>query len=94
MDSLLSTLDTMATPPSSMDVPQLTISPAATSLKAPESEIKAEEKKPEEKKPAKKRKSWGQELPIPKTNLPPRFVPKDDIHTRALLTDSKKTSKD
>ncbi|EER44856.1 predicted protein [Histoplasma capsulatum H143] len=28
--------------------------------------------KPEEKKPVKKRKSWGQELPIPKTNLPPR----------------------
>lgn len=25
----------------------------------------------EEKKP-KKRKSWGQELPVPKTNLPPR----------------------
>lgn len=24
------------------------------------------------KKPAKKRKSWGQELPTPKTNLPPR----------------------
>ena len=28
----------------------------------------------EEKKPTKKRKSWGQELPTPKTNLPPRFV--------------------
>ncbi|KAG5301964.1 bZIP transcription factor HacA [Histoplasma ohiense] len=28
--------------------------------------------KPEEKKPVKKRKSWGQELPTPKTNLPPR----------------------
>ena len=25
-----------------------------------------------EKRPAKKRKSWGQELPTPKTNLPPR----------------------
>lgn len=25
-----------------------------------------------EKKPTKKRKSWGQELPTPKTNLPPR----------------------
>jgi hypothetical protein len=25
-----------------------------------------------EKKPAKKRKSWGQQLPEPKTNLPPR----------------------
>jgi transcriptional activator HAC1 len=27
-----------------------------------------------EKKPVKKRKSWGQQLPEPKTNLPPRFV--------------------
>ncbi len=27
-----------------------------------------------EKKPAKKRKSWGQVLPEPKTNLPPRYV--------------------
>ena len=26
----------------------------------------------EEKKAVKKRKSWGQELPVPKTNLPPR----------------------
>ncbi|KAL8740365.1 MAG: hypothetical protein Q9190_006926 [Brigantiaea leucoxantha] len=26
----------------------------------------------EDKKPTKKRKSWGQELPTPKTNLPPR----------------------
>lgn len=28
-----------------------------------------------DKKPTKKRKSWGQVLPEPKTNLPPRFVP-------------------
>ena len=28
----------------------------------------------ESKKPTKKRKSWGQELPTPKTNLPPRCV--------------------
>lgn len=27
-----------------------------------------------EKKPVKKRKSWGQQLPEPKTNLPPRYV--------------------
>ncbi|KAI9683070.1 MAG: hypothetical protein M1829_005861 [Trizodia sp. TS-e1964] len=32
----------------------------------------------DEKKPAKKRKSWGQELPIPKTNLPPRKRAKTD----------------
>jgi transcriptional activator HAC1 len=27
-----------------------------------------------DKKPVKKRKSWGQVLPEPKTNLPPRYV--------------------
>jgi transcriptional activator HAC1 len=32
----------------------------------------------DEKKPAKKRKSWGQELPVPKTNLPPRKRAKTD----------------
>ncbi|TQB74959.1 transcription factor that binds to CRE motif [Monascus purpureus] len=50
------------------EVLPLTISPSATSLGPDE---KPAEKK-EEKKPAKKRKSWGQELPTPKTNLPPR----------------------
>jgi transcriptional activator HAC1 len=29
-----------------------------------------------EKKPVKKRKSWGQQLPEPKTNLPPRYASK------------------
>lgn len=58
-----------------MDVPQLTISPADTSLDASSpAEIKVEQTATEEKKPVKKRKSWGQELPTPKTNLPPRFV--------------------
>lgn len=46
----------------------LTVSPSDTSLDSPA----PEEIKEEEKKPAKKRKSWGQELPVPKTNLPPR----------------------
>jgi transcriptional activator HAC1 len=48
----------------------LTVSPADTSLDSPEPEDIQED----EKKPAKKRKSWGQELPVPKTNLPPRYV--------------------
>ncbi|TQB75954.1 transcription factor that binds to CRE motif [Monascus purpureus] len=52
------------------EVLPLTISPSATSLEL--SGQKPVEKKPEEKKPIKKRKSWGQELPTPKTNLPPR----------------------
>ena len=55
-----------------LDSPQLTISPADTSLEF--SDETSEEIKSEEKKPAKKRKSWGQELPTPKTNLPPRYV--------------------
>ncbi|RDW83994.1 transcription factor HAC1 [Aspergillus mulundensis] len=53
----------------SIEVPVLTVSPADTSLQAEGVEAGT---KPEEKKPAKKRKSWGQELPVPKTNLPPR----------------------
>lgn len=38
-----------------------------------------------EKKPTKKRKSWGQELPIPKTNLPPRYVCSPTIHNPSWL---------
>jgi transcriptional activator HAC1 len=54
----------------------LTVSPADTSLEDPE--VKEEENKLEEKKSGKKRKSWGQELPVPKTNLPPRKRAKTD----------------
>lgn len=55
----------------SLEVPVLTVSPADTSLEFEDAEM---ESKSDEKKPAKKRKSWGQELPVPKTNLPPRYV--------------------
>lgn len=53
------------------------VSPAALSTASPSvvdlTEPKATQPPQEgEKKPAKKRKSWGQELPTPKTNLPPR----------------------
>ena len=61
------------------------MSPADTSLKDCEidAEIDAEveeegEDEDDEKKPTKKRKSWGQELPVPKTNLPPRYVLPED----------------
>jgi transcriptional activator HAC1 len=79
----------------SLDAPQLTISPADTSLSSPTPEVDLDidlevdaeledvdgdidikdedENKSDEKKPVKKRKSWGQELPTPKTNLPPRY---------------------
>ncbi|KAL3461746.1 hypothetical protein BJX64DRAFT_151200 [Aspergillus heterothallicus] len=60
----------------SMEVPVLTVSPADTSLQSEDVEV--ETTKTEEKKPVKKRKSWGQELPVPKTNLPPRKRAKTD----------------
>ncbi|KAL4868945.1 hypothetical protein BDV12DRAFT_89912 [Aspergillus spectabilis] len=61
----------------SMEVPVLTVSPADTSLQSEDVDVDLEEQA-EEKKPAKKRKSWGQELPVPKTNLPPRKRAKTD----------------
>ena len=66
--------------------PQATIALADTSLQntlmtpdptSPESphHVKEESAEVDEsKKPTKKRKSWGQELPTPKTNLPPRYA--------------------
>lgn len=69
MEDTLSSADSLPSTPGP-EMP-LTISPADTSLGSPE--VK-EEPRSEDKKPAKKRKSWGQELPVPKTNLPPRYV--------------------
>lgn len=74
--SLTPALDSLPTTPA-REMP-LTVSPADTSLSSPEpnADVKEEDEEEEEteKKPAKKRKSWGQELPVPKTNLPPRYV--------------------
>lgn len=70
MDDTLSSVDSLPATPAP-EMPPLTISPADTSLGSPD--VKSEETRSEEKKPAKKRKSWGQELPVPKTNLPPRY---------------------
>ena len=58
--------------------PQSTISLSETSLQSSYSPSRSQtpsikEEPGEEKKPTKKRKSWGQELPTPKTNLPPRY---------------------
>ncbi|QRD84349.1 transcriptional activator hacA [Aspergillus flavus] len=69
MEKTMSSVDSLPATPAS-EVPVLTVSPADTSLNS--ADVKTQEVKPEEKKPAKKRKSWGQELPVPKTNLPPR----------------------
>jgi transcriptional activator HAC1 len=72
MEQLISSLDVMVDATGTVDISQLTISPEATTLQP--DEIKIDETDLEEKKPSKKRKSWGQELPTPKTNLPPRCV--------------------
>lgn len=37
-------------------------------------EASSQEKSEQPKKEVKKRKSWGQQLPAPTTNLPPRYV--------------------
>lgn len=59
--------------------PQATICLAEANLLTPNSPPESscsvkEEEEEKERKPTKKRKSWGQELPTPKTNLPPRYV--------------------
>lgn len=71
-DDQFSSIDSLRGTPES-DMP-LTVSPADTSL----NDDDCDERKTDEKKPAKKRKSWGQELPVPKTNLPPRKRAKTD----------------
>lgn len=71
--------------PENSNPPQATVSLFETSLESgtdrasPESVyIKDEDdmEGQEDSKPTKKRKSWGQELPTPKTNLPPRYASK------------------
>ena len=37
-------------------------------------ETSSQDKSEQPKKEVKKRKSWGQQLPAPTTNLPPRYV--------------------
>lgn len=76
----------IAFPPNHLYNPQATISLSDTTLHdslmtpeptSPESSYHVKEESvqgDESKKPTKKRKSWGQELPTPKTNLPPRYV--------------------
>lgn len=74
----------MAFPTNDYYNPQATISLSDTSLQnslmtpeptSPESSYNVKEESvecDESQRPTKKRKSWGQELPTPKTNLPPR----------------------
>ncbi|PWY80504.1 bZIP transcription factor HacA [Aspergillus heteromorphus CBS 117.55] len=69
MEREFSPVDSLASTPAP-ELALLTVSPADTSLEDPS--MKTDDGKSDEKRPVKKRKSWGQELPVPKTNLPPR----------------------
>ena len=80
--------------------PQATISLSDTTLRTslmtpeatspePSQHVKEENVEADDaKKPTKKRKSWGQELPTPKTNLPPRYVRTTSHPCSHLLTPS------
>ncbi|KAF3901742.1 hypothetical protein AA313_de0201425 [Arthrobotrys entomopaga] len=69
-DMLMKNMAGPMSPPSTSDEESEATSPApSTAADTPKS---SEDKKDDEKKPVKKRKSWGQELPTPTTNLPPR----------------------
>ncbi|KAL8663365.1 MAG: hypothetical protein Q9202_003884 [Teloschistes flavicans] len=76
MISILDGYDPMTFSPEDFYPPHQTISLADTTLSActpaPSSVCDMREDGGDEKRPVKKRKSWGQELPVPKTNLPPR----------------------
>ncbi|KAF3930130.1 hypothetical protein ABW19_dt0207661 [Dactylella cylindrospora] len=72
-DMLIKTMNVPPSPPHTSDGEDSEASPAPSSASPkPEVESPSEDKKDGDKKPAKKRKSWGQELPTPTTNLPPR----------------------
>lgn len=77
-DDSFSAIDSLRGTPES-EIP-LTISPADTALKDCDAlehdheDDDDDDDGSDDKKPTKKRKSWGQELPVPKTNLPPRYV--------------------
>ncbi|KAL8765349.1 MAG: hypothetical protein Q9194_006595 [Teloschistes cf. exilis] len=77
MVSMMDAFPPMTFSPEELCPPQQTISLADTTLSActsAPSSICDMREGGDEKRPVKKRKSWGQELPVPKTNLPPRYV--------------------
>ncbi|CAG8196561.1 unnamed protein product [Penicillium salamii] len=86
------TINPLDTLPASPDRDLYSVSPAETSLDSPEPEddIKEED---DERKPTKKRKSWGQELPTPKTNLPPRYVQSVETMSNRSLVANTENSK-
>lgn len=71
----LSIMDTCSTPDADVGTPQEFDSPSSSAdsqYPASEANGTPSPEAASEKKPVKKRKSWGQELPTPTTNLPPR----------------------
>ncbi|KAL8935540.1 MAG: hypothetical protein Q9211_004646 [Gyalolechia sp. 1 TL-2023] len=74
MTTLADTFSPMSFGHDQLFSPQDTVSMAETTLlyATPAPSVSDVKEEGEERKPAKKRKSWGQELPVPKTNLPPR----------------------
>ncbi|KAK6496150.1 hypothetical protein TWF481_002175 [Arthrobotrys musiformis] len=73
-DLLMKTMTHPPSPPHTSDSECEAMSPASD---LPASPLE-DKKESDEKKPTKKRKSWGQELPTPTTNLPPRKRAKTD----------------
>ncbi|RYP42814.1 hypothetical protein DL770_011628 [Monosporascus sp. CRB-9-2] len=66
-------VESIMTPPASTDLVSTPAAPASTPAATPTPDATAPTtSETTEKKPVKKRKSWGQVLPEPKTNLPPR----------------------
>ncbi|KAL8965978.1 MAG: hypothetical protein Q9183_003590 [Haloplaca sp. 2 TL-2023] len=74
MTAMVQDFSTLAWGPDELFPPQDTVSMADTILSAstPAPSMCDIKEEGDDKKPVKKRKSWGQELPTPKTNLPPR----------------------
>ncbi|KAK6522314.1 hypothetical protein TWF281_002878 [Arthrobotrys megalospora] len=68
-DLLMKTMTHPPSPPQTSDSECEALSPSS---EIPSTPLVDDKKDDDEKKPAKKRKSWGQELPTPTTNLPPR----------------------
>ena len=64
-------VESIMTPPASTDLVSTPAVPASTPAATPDATVPTTSETTE-KKPVKKRKSWGQVLPEPKTNLPPR----------------------
>ncbi|KAF3902276.1 hypothetical protein ABW20_dc0105887 [Dactylellina cionopaga] len=72
-DMLIKNMAIPLSPPHTSDGESEATSPSPSNADSPKSlDDEEDTKKDGEKKTTKKRKSWGQELPTPTTNLPPR----------------------